>query len=181
MLKGHARFRTGSEEEDESTFHFVDNRSIPLNKKVSFRVFPEGPVKVILSKTRDQLNNSIIFYIEEEETTVEGVGCNFDYLSNESSATILKLNSINDIEISITKSEINYQDRIVIKGLFEDLKFIGFDSDLQASWIVQKSNLEKKYTSKIDKPCTKTLIPKPQNPGTWAVTIIPVATHPPHL
>ena len=143
MFKGHARFRTGSEEKDESTFHFVDNRSIPLNKKISFRVFPEGPVKVILSQTRDQLNNSIIFYIKEEETTIEGVGCTFNHLSDESNATILKLNSINDMEISITKSEINYQDKIIIKGLFDDLNFIGFYSELHASWIVQKSILEK--------------------------------------
>ena len=106
---------------------------------MSFRVFPEGPVEVIFSKTREQHNKTISFYIEVDETTVEGVGCDFNYSSKESK-NILKLNSINDMEISITNRIINYQDKIIINGIFDELNFIGFNSELPASWIVQKSN-----------------------------------------
>ena len=137
FFKGHTRFRT-LDSEDESIFHFVDNRSIPLHKKFSFRVFPEGPVKIIFSKTRDQLNKTITFNIDLDETTVEGAGCNFNYSLIES--TKLELKSINDIEITITHSKINYQDKIIIQGIFDELNFIGFDSELPATWIVQKSN-----------------------------------------
>ena len=137
-FKGHTRFRT-LDGEDESIFHFVDNRSIPLHKKFSLRVYPEGPVKIIFSKTRDQLNKTITLNIDLDETTVEGAGCNFNYSLRESTI-FLKLKSINDIEITITKSKINYQDKIIIHGIFDELNFIGFDSELPASWIVQKSS-----------------------------------------
>ena len=137
FFKGHTRFRT-LDSEDESIFHFVDNRSIPLHKKFYFRVFPEGPVKIIFSKTRDQLNKTITFNIDLDETTVEGAACNFNYSLIES--TKLELKSINDIEITITQSKINYQDKIIIQGIFDELNFIGFDSELPATWIVQKSN-----------------------------------------
>ena len=73
-----------------------------------------------------------------DETTVEGAGCNFNYSLIES--TKLELKSIDDIEITITHSKINYQDKIIIQGIFDELNFIGFDSELPATWIVQKSN-----------------------------------------
>ena len=73
-----------------------------------------------------------------DETTVEGAGCNFNYSLIES--TKLELKSINDIEITITQSKINYQDKIILQGIFDELNFIGFDSELPATWIVQKSN-----------------------------------------
>ena len=73
-----------------------------------------------------------------DETTVEGAGCNYNYFLKES--TKLELKSINDIEITITQSKINYQDKIIIQGIFDELNFIGFDSELPATWIVQKSN-----------------------------------------
>ena len=129
---------------DRSIFHFVDNRSVPLHKKFSFRVVPEGPVKVILSKTRDQLNKSISFMIEIDETTVEGVGCDFNYSLKESTRK-LELKSINDMEMTITKNEINYQDRVIINGNFDELNFIGFESAMPASWIVQKSKSFNKF------------------------------------
>ena len=103
------------------------------------RVYPEGPVKIIFSKTRNQLNKTITFNIDLDETTVEGAGCNFNYSLRESTI-FLKLKSINDIEITITKSKINYQDKIIIHGIFDELNFIGFDSELPATWIVQKSS-----------------------------------------
>ena len=74
-----------------------------------------------------------------DETTVEGAGCNFNYSLQDS--TKLELKSINDLEITITQSKINYQDKIIIQGIFDELNFIGFDSELPATWIVQKSNL----------------------------------------
>ena len=141
-LLGHARFTSGLAGEN-SIFHFVDNRSIPLHKKFSFRVFPDGPVKIIFSKTRDQINKTITFNIDVDGTTVEEVGCNFDYSLNDAAA-VLKLKSINDIEITITGSEINFEDRIIINGTFEDLNFIEFQSEQPASWIVQKSIFFKK-------------------------------------
>ena len=135
--KGHARFKT-PENEDFSVFHFVDNSSIPLHKKFFFRVFPEGPVKLTFSKTRDQLNNTITFNINKDGTSVEEFGCNFNFSLNEPSLKV-NLKSINDIEITITDTKINFEDKIIINGNFEELKFIGFDSELPASWIVQKS------------------------------------------
>ena len=100
-------------------------------------------MKVILSKTRDQLNKFITFHIKIDETTVEGVGCDFNYSMKES-INALELHSINDMEISITNQSINYQDRIIINGIFDELNFIGFYSELPASWIVQKSNFYRK-------------------------------------
>ena len=137
FFKGHARFIT-VEGGDQSIFHFVDNRSIPLHKKFSFRVVPEGPVKVIFSKTKEQLNKTITFMIEMDETTVEGEGCNFSYSLKESTRK-LELKSINEMEMTITRNVINFQDKIIINGSFDELNFIGFESTLPASWIVQKS------------------------------------------
>ena len=137
LFEGHARFTT-LEGGDQSIFHFVDNRSIPLHKKFSFRVIPEGPVKVIFSKTKEQLNKTITFMIEMDETTVEGEGCNFSYSLKESTRK-LELKSINEMEMIITRNEINFQDKIIINGSFDELNFIGFESVLPASWIVQKS------------------------------------------
>ena len=77
--------------------------------------------------------------IEIDETTVEGVGCNFTYLSKESTRK-LELKSINEMEMTITRNEINFQDKIIINGSFDELNFIGFESVLPASWIVQKSD-----------------------------------------
>ena len=80
--------------------------------------------------------------IEIDETTVEGVGCNFDYSLKESTRK-LELKSINNMEMTITKNEINFQDKIIINGSFDELNFIGFESALPASWIVQKSDFLK--------------------------------------
>ena len=137
FTKGHARFKT-PENRDDSVFHFVDNSSIPLQKKFYVRVYPEGPVKLTFSKTKDQLNKTVTFNIGTDETIVEEFGCNFDFSLNEPSQKV-NLNSINDIEITITDTKINFEDKITINGSFEELKFIGFDSELPASWIVQKS------------------------------------------
>ena len=76
--------------------------------------------------------------IEKDETTVEGEGCNFNYSLKESTRQ-LELKSINEMEMTITRNEINFQDRIIINGSFDELNFIGFESALSASWIVQKS------------------------------------------
>ena len=77
--------------------------------------------------------------IEIDETTVEGVGCNFSY-SLKVSNRKLELKSINNMEMTITRNEINFQDKIIINGSFDELNFIGFESALPASWIVQKSD-----------------------------------------
>ena len=137
FTKGHARFKT-PENRDDSVLHFVDNSSIPLHKKFYIRVYPEGPVKLTFSKTKDQLNKTLTFNIGMDETIVEEFGCNFDFSLNEPSQKV-NLKSINDIEITITDTKINFEDKIIINGSFEELKFIGFDSELPASWIVQKS------------------------------------------
>ena len=81
--------------------------------------------------------------IEIDETTVEGFGCNFTYLLKETTRK-LELESINELEMTITRNEINFQDKIIINGSFDELNFIGFDSVLPASWIVQKSNISNK-------------------------------------
>ena len=77
--------------------------------------------------------------IEIDETTVEGFGCDFSYSLKESTRK-LELKSINNMEMTITRNEINFQDRIIINGSFDELNFIGFESALPASWIVQKSD-----------------------------------------
>ena len=76
--------------------------------------------------------------IEIDETTVEGDGCNFSYSLKESTRK-LELKSINEMEMTITRNVINFQDKIIINGSFDELNFIGFESTLPASWIVQKS------------------------------------------
>ena len=102
-------------------------------------------MKVTFSKTIDQLNKTITFNVDKDETTVEEFGCDFNFSLNEPSQRV-KLNSINDMEITITEKTINFQDKIIINGNFEELKFIGFDSELPASWIVQKSILLQQMT-----------------------------------
>ena len=102
-------------------------------------------MKVTFSKTKDQLNKTITFNIDKDETTVEEFGCNFNFSLNVPSQRV-KLNSINDMEITITDKTINFQDKIIINGNFEELKFIGFASELPASWIVQKSILLQQMT-----------------------------------
>ena len=51
--------------------------------------------------------------IEIDETTVEGFGCNFTYLLKETTRK-MELESINEMEMTITRNEINFQDKIII-------------------------------------------------------------------
>ena len=76
--------------------------------------------------------------LKMDETSIDAIGCEFNYLINEKPPKFI-FDEINDIEVTITEDKISFQDNIWINGSFGELNFIGFDSVLPSSWVVQKS------------------------------------------
>ena len=46
---------------------------------------------------------------------------------------------LNDLYIDFSEEEINFNGKVTITGDFEELNFIGFKSEDQASWVVKES------------------------------------------
>ena len=137
-ISAHARFIT-SQAEGAHFYHFVSNRTLPIENKFNFRVVPEDSVEIFFSKSKNLQHGAVTIILKGAQTEVKSDGVNFNYLKQEYYQ--LKAKEINDIEILFTETEISIQNKITVEGQFSDLNFIGFNSIAAASWVVQKSKM----------------------------------------
>ena len=136
-ILGHSRFQT-SATLGPSVFHFVSNRSLPIIKTFQFRVFPHGPAHVVFSDTKDLQNLHISLLLDDTQTIVV-TSDSFDHTVTKNEPYKVKYGKLNDLYIDFSEEEINFNGKVTITGDFEELNFIGFKSEDQASWVVKES------------------------------------------
>ena len=105
-----------------------------LEKNFQLRVYPTGPVVITFSNTRDQMNHTVAFLIENTKIEVHHNGTEID-----KEASSIKYNAINILEIKYSKTQIVFDRKIQVLDDFHALKFISFKSTKHAVWIVQQS------------------------------------------
>ena len=105
------------------------------------RVFPKDTFSVVFSKTRAQDDQALTFSFSPTQTTVTGLESE---TWNENS--IFEFGTLNDFAITFTNNSIVFintktESSIAISGgIYEELRFIGFHSDVLTTWIMLESN-----------------------------------------
>ena len=104
------------------------------------RIFPKGSVEIAFTNTRNQTNHTVVWMLQNTGTTIYHNGS-----KTADEESIIKYNELNDIHISFTTTQITVKNldhkKITITGDYHFLRFIGFDSTLDSSWVVQESNM----------------------------------------
>ena len=104
------------------------------------RVFPKDTFSVVFSQSRAQDVQALTFTFSPTVTTVTGLE---SQTWNDNS--IFEFGSLNDFSISFTNNSIVFsntktESSIAISGgVYEELRFIGFHSDVLTTWIVLES------------------------------------------
>ena len=104
------------------------------------RVFPKDTFSVVFSKTRAQDDQALTFSFSPTQTTASGLE---SQTWNEKS--IFKFGSLNDFAITFTNNSIVFintktESSIALSGgVYEELRFIGFHSDILTTWILLES------------------------------------------
>ena len=113
-----------------------------LEKLVKIRLNPQGPFYIMLSKTKEIINGSIIMQFTKSILKYEefGESNTMDTFPN----TIL-YEDINDFTLHVEETEIQFKnsDTYVsntFEGNFTNFKFIGFSSYNPAKWTIQEGN-----------------------------------------
>ena len=138
VTSGYIRFRTPSPQ--KHSYHFISNKTL-LEKEFRVRIFPKGPVQIAFTNTQNQTNHTLVIMLENTKTTIFQNGS-----KSKDEVSMIKYNTLNDIHIRFTKAEISVNKHLFINGDFHFLRFIGFDSTLDSSWVVQES---KKFICRI--------------------------------
>ena len=105
-----------------------------MEKEFPVRIFPKGSVKIAFSNTKNQTNHTVVFMLENTRSAIYQNGSRI-----RDEVAIISYNTLNDVHISFTKTQITLNKKINITGDYHFLRFIGFDSMLDSSWVVQES------------------------------------------
>ena len=114
-------------------YHFISNRSL-LVKDFPIRVYPVGPVQITFSNSKDQTNHTVQILMEKTKTVVT---INGTKITEE--VPVIKYNSLNNLILKYSKNHISVDSKFKIDGDLHSLRFIGFDSVKDTSWVIQNS------------------------------------------
>ena len=103
-------------------------------KDFPVRVYPTSPIEITFSNSRNQTNHTIQILLEKTKTVVT---INGTIMTEE--VPVVKYNSINDLIFRYKRNLISIDNKFDISGHFHLIRFIGFDSVRETSWIVQNS------------------------------------------
>ena len=119
---------------------FISFRHQELQKLIKFRINPQGPLFIVLSKTKALMNGSIIMEFSKNNLKYEAYRelNTLDILTN----TIL-YEDINEFTLLVKNSDIQFKNldsstSASFLGNFTNFIFIGFSSYNPAKWTVQE-------------------------------------------
>ena len=105
------------------------------------RVFPKDIFSVTFSKTRAQDDPVLTFSFAPTQTTVTGLES-----QTWDGDSIFEFGSLNDFTVAFTNNTIVFTNIkteayvAISGGIYEELRFIGFHSDILTTWIMLESN-----------------------------------------
>ena len=136
----HQRFSTSlAHERNKTIFHFRTNHSL-LEMGWMTRVFSKDSFNITLSNTKAQDDQQMTFNFQQNRTVLTGY-----QRKVWEEKSIFNFGKLNDFEIEISNNSIVFKNHendsasIVIDGIFEQFKFIGFYSEKFTSWVVPQS------------------------------------------
>ena len=136
----HKKFSSSKDVDKEDTiFYFRSNHSL-VESDFQGRVFPKDTFSVVFSQSRAQDVQALTFTFSPAQTTVTGLE---SQTWNENS--IFEFGSLNDFTISFSNNSIVFSNikteaSIAISGgIYEELRFIGFHSDILTTWVLLES------------------------------------------
>ena len=147
----HKKFVTNKDAiKDDTVFYFRSNHSL-LERDFQGRVFPKDVFTVTFSNTRAQDDKTLVFTFSESETTATG-----EVTQTWTEKSIFEFGSLNDFMISFRNNSIEFTNEkmaasIIITGIFDMLRFIGFHSEVLTTWVLQDSRDQTdSFTSRFD-------------------------------
>ena len=103
-------------------------------KDFPVRVYPTGPIEITFSNSKNYTNHTIHILFEKTKTVVT---INGTIITEE--VPVVKYNNINDLIFKYKRNHISIDNKFDISGYFHAIRFIGFDSVRDTSWVIHNS------------------------------------------